>query len=59
MKIIDPEIKITKDHGMFTLKKGIWFMATLHPAAVLRNMSKRIDVQDDFKKLKDKIEELF
>ena len=58
LKIIDSEIKITRDHGIFTLKKGVWFMPTLHPAAVLRNMSKKPDVQDDFQKLKSKIEEL-
>ena len=37
MKIINPQIKITKEHGIFTEKNGILMMATLHPAALLRN----------------------
>lgn len=58
LKIISPDLKITKDHGNFVLKKETWFMPTLHPAAVLRNMSKKPDVQEDFKKLESKIKEL-
>lgn len=58
LKIINPTLKITKDHGTFFLKKGTWFMPTLHPAAVLRNMNKMPDIQEDFKKLKSKIEEI-
>ena len=58
MKVIDPNIKITRDHGIFVEKNNVWLMATLHPAAVLRNMSRKIDVQLDFKKLKDKIDEV-
>lgn len=58
LKIISPNLKITKDHGIFLLKKQTWFMPTLHPAAVLRNMSKKPDVQSDFQKLKSKIIEL-
>ena len=58
LKIIAPDLKITKDHGKFLMKKGTWFIPTLHPAAVLRNMSKKAEYQEDFKKLKSKIEEL-
>ena len=58
MKIVDPNIKITRDHGIFLEKNNVWLMATLHPAAVLRNMSRKPDVQLDFKKLKEKIDEV-
>ena len=58
MRIIDSNIKITKDHGVFHLKKDVWLMPTLHPAAVLRNMSKKSDVEQDFYNLKNKIIEL-
>lgn len=58
MKIVDQNIKITRDHGIFVEKNNVWLMATLHPAAVLRNMSRKPDVQLDFKKLKDKIGEV-
>ena len=58
MRIIDSNIKITKDHGVFYFKKGVWLMPTLHPAAVLRNMSKKPDVEKDFYNLRDKMTEL-
>lgn len=58
MKIIDPNIKITKDHGSFYKKKNTWLMPTIHPAAVLRNPNQKICVEQDFLKLKQKIEEI-
>ena len=58
MKIIDENIKITRDHGTFYKKKGIWFMPTIHPAAILRNMNQKPSVEQDFQKLKNKILEI-
>ncbi len=58
MRIIDQNIKITHDHGIFVNKKNILMMPTLHPAAVLRNMSRKEDVRKDFQNLKNKIIEL-
>ncbi|MDR1240903.1 MAG: uracil-DNA glycosylase [Oscillospiraceae bacterium] len=58
MRIIDSNIRITIDHGKFIIKKGIWMMATLHPAAILRNMTKKSDSEEDFLKLDTKIKEI-
>jgi DNA polymerase len=58
LRIVDSAIKITKDHGKFINKKGIWLMATLHPAAILRDMSKKPNVEKDFLILKSKLQEL-
>ncbi len=58
MKIIDDKIKITKDHGRFYKKKNILFMPTIHPAAVLRNPKQKVLVEEDFRNLKQKIEEI-
>ncbi|MDO4199605.1 MAG: uracil-DNA glycosylase [Clostridia bacterium] len=58
MKIIDDKIKITKDHGKFYKKKNILFMPTIHPAAVLRNPKQKVLVEEDFRNLKQKIEEI-
>ena len=57
-KIIKPDIKITKEHGDFIMKNGIWMMATLHPAALLRNPSQKPGAMEDFFKLRDKIKEV-
>lgn len=58
MKIIDPSIKITKDHGRFYKKKKIWMMPTIHPASILRNPSQKALVEEDLINLKEKILEI-
>lgn len=58
MKIINPQIKITKEHGIFTEKNGILMMATLHPAALLRNPNNKPAAFEDFLALRKKIDEL-
>ncbi len=58
MKMIKPDIKITKEHGQFVEKNGVWMMATLHPAALLRNPSQKPGAFEDFLALREKIDEL-
>lgn len=58
MKIINPNIKITREHGIFTEKKGIHMMAMLHPAAVLRNPNEMQEAFKDFLTLQEKIKEV-
>lgn len=58
MKVIKPDIKITKEHGIFFERNGTLLMATLHPAALLRNPSNKPGAMEDFFKLRDKINEI-
>ena len=58
MKIIKPDLKIMKEHGVFYEKNGVLMMATLHPAALLRNPNNKPAAFEDFIKLRDKINEL-
>lgn len=58
LKIISPDIKITRDHGKFYEKKNILFMPTIHPASLLRNPSQKELVRQDFVNLKQKILEI-
>lgn len=58
MKIIKPYLKITREHGIFFEKGGILMMATLHPAALLRNPNQKPAAFEDFLKLREKIDEL-
>lgn len=58
MKIIKSDIKITKEHGIFFEKNGVSMMATLHPAALLRNPRQKPEAFEDFLKLRDKIREI-
>ena len=58
MKMIKPDMKITKEHGQFVEKNGVWMMATLHPAALLRNPGQKPGAFEDFLALREKIDEL-
>lgn len=58
MRIMKPDIKITREHGVFMDKNGTLMMATLHPAALLRNPKQKPEAFEDFLKLREKIDEL-
>ncbi len=58
MRIMNPKIRITRQHGEWVQKGNIWMMATLHPAALLRDPRKKPDAFEDFLGLRDKIQEL-
>lgn len=57
-RLIKKDMKITKEHGIFFEKNGTVMMATLHPAALLRNPNNKPGAFEDFLKLRDKINEL-
>lgn len=57
-RIINPDIKIMKEHGQFVEKNGILMMATPHPAALLRNPNQKPAAFEDYLKLRDKLAEL-
>lgn len=50
--ILGPEYKITDVRGKWIEKKGIMYMPTWHPAALLRDETKKIDFLNDLKKVK-------
>lgn len=56
--IIKPDFKITVEHGQWFTKGKTQLMATLHPAAVLRDPRRRPDSFEDFETLRKKIEEI-
>lgn len=57
-RIIDPEYKITRDHGNWIERNGIWMTALYHPSALLRDLSKRPDTFEDLMFLRKKITEV-
>lgn len=57
-RLITPDFKVTRQHGEFFLKNGVWMMGTLHPAALLRNPIQKPDGFADFLALRDKIGEV-
>lgn len=58
LKMISPNFKVTKEHGIFFDKQGTLFMGTFHPAALLRYPSNKPEAFEDFVKLRDKVREL-
>ncbi|MBQ5809946.1 MAG: uracil-DNA glycosylase [Clostridia bacterium] len=55
-RLIDPNIKVTKEHGTIIKKGNYNFMATFHPAALLRNPNQKPQAFEDFLKIKEILE---
>ena len=58
MKLIREDFRISRDHGTWEQKGGIWFTAMYHPSALLRDVTKRPDTFRDLKSLQAKAAEL-
>lgn len=54
-RLIRPDFSVTKEHGQFIEKNGVLFMATLHPAALLRNPKQKPMAFGDFVALREMI----
>ena len=57
-KLIDPDFRITRQHGQWFRRGDFWMMATFHPSALLRDLSKRPEAFDDLMSLRAKMKEL-
>ena len=57
-RIIDPDFRITREHGNWIHRNGIWMTALYHPSALLRDVSKRPETFEDLLFIRDKIREL-
>ncbi len=56
--IVDKEARITQIRGQWIERKGYWIMPTFHPAALLRDDSKKTHMFEDMKKVRNKLIEL-
>ena len=57
-ELIKPDFKITQEHGQFFEKRGVQMMALYHPAALLRDSSKKPGTFVDLKALQAKIRQV-
>lgn len=55
MRLIRPDFRITREHGTWTEKSGVWMTALYHPSALLRDVSKRPETFRDLLALRAKI----
>ncbi len=53
-RIIREDFRITREHGTWTEKDGIWMTAIYHPAALLRDAGKRPETFTDLLSIRDK-----
>jgi len=53
--ILGKEYGITSARGRWIEKKGIWYMPTWHPAALLRDENKKIEFWNDLKQVREKM----
>lgn len=56
--ILGEEYKITASRGKWVEKKGIEYMPTWHPAALLRDETKKIEFLNDLKLVQEKYKEV-
>ena len=57
MRLIRPDFRITREHGTWTERNGIWITAIYHPSALLRDVTKRPETFDDLLSIREKIRE--
>ena len=56
--MIGGDYKISRDHGKWTEKDGVFFTSLYHPAALLRNPNLKPDTFEDLKAIQSKAREL-
>ena len=56
-RLIDPEYRITRQHGTWVQKGGVWMTSIYHPSALLRDVAKRPETFDDLMSIRAKIQE--
>lgn len=56
--ILGNEYSITSSRGKWIEKKGILYMPTFHPVALLRDEKKKIDFYNDLKEAKNRLENM-
>ena len=57
-KLIDPDYRITREHGQWICRNGVWMTAIYHPSALLRDLSKRPETFEDLLSIRDKYHEV-
>lgn len=58
MKLIKPDFRITREHGVFVKKGSFEICAIYHPSLLLRDPSRRAEMLTDMKKIKNKLDSL-
>ena len=57
-RLIQEDFRITREHGTWTERNGVWMTALYHPSALLRDASKRPETFRDLLSIREKLREL-
>jgi uracil-DNA glycosylase len=57
--LIDPDARVIKIRGHWFMERDVKIIATLHPAAILRDPKKKRPVWEDFKKIRFEYEKMY
>lgn len=57
-RLIYPEYRITREHGTWFCRDGVWLTSLFHPSALLRDPSKRPETFDDLLSIRKKLKEV-
>lgn len=57
-RILNPDYRITRDHGQWLCVDGVWMTAIYHPSALLRDLSKRPETFTDLLSIRKKLKEV-
>ena len=57
-RLIREDFRITREHGQWMEKDGIWMTAIYHPSALLRDVTKRPETFDDLLSIRQKMQEV-
>lgn len=55
MRLIRDDYRITREHGQWVEKDGIWMTAIYHPSALLRDVTKRPETFEDLLSIREKL----
>lgn len=58
MRLIRPDFRITREHGIFVRRGRYCMTAVYHPAALLRDASKKEDMLADMERIREKLDEM-
>jgi DNA polymerase len=53
MKLIKPDFRITREHGVWFDRGRFRMTAVYHPAALLRDPAKKEEMLEDMKRIRD------
>lgn len=56
--LIQKDYRITRQHGQWVEKDGVWYTALYHPSALLRDLNRRPETFLDLLSIRDKVREI-